>query len=883
MADKIIAQYDIETNAFKAKIKTDVIDSYKKAEKAGVDSAQKVSTAYNKAGGSAKGLGSHIGGLKQQFSGLGAGISQIGAAMGVAFGVQQVISFGKASAAAFIDAEKNAQLLLFALKGNEAAQNRLMAQASNIQEDTIFDDDSVQQAQTFLATQGRTEAQIKKVIDAAVELSTVTGVDLQTAVMQLDGTFEGNIGKLAKLDSAFKRLTPEQLANGEAADILIQKYGGVAKAMGDTTAGQVEKLKNQIGELQESMGGEMLPILNQLVEGLNKLTNGEIFGGLDGISGAFEKMTVIAQLFGPIAGVTDAFNSLKGALKDFQDGNILEGIAQGYEAIANVISMGLYDAIKDQLLPGVKESIDSLTDFEKQQFAVIAATKEQIDAERERVKAIGGSVEAYDKWVDDVLQAQITRTFEQLNDVLDITEKQYERLTDISDKYNASARISADLIMDIRTATEQDLEVAFQKFNSTLGVTRKDFDDYIGQVKELKPLQEDLGKSTEKLVGPYDALTKAVGAAMKQLQDMATLFEKGSMGWDIVIDKAQKYADLQNELTEVNRLTTEALKRQTKEALIPLGDAMDIVIAKDRIMRETFEFTDEQIKQRDEIFKTAGVNQVNAYEETLKQIAVLREAELKANIGDLEKQQEIITKYTAAITNLQLQQVASMSGALAQLGTELSNALSQIFGKAAEDNALFAAFQKAITISIIGFKSAEAIANGIAKIAAGDPLSFVQGLTSIIAGIGSAIGGLMQEVNSTAVPQPPSFFHGTGYVERGNNPKGIDTIPAYLNEGEGVVTTEANAKYTGVVNMMNRGSLDKYILTQWVAPALQAQEKQMQKDFADNLASSMLLQSGSNFDDMRMVSTMKEVALISKYGFKMIDKSIKGNKNPWSC
>lgn len=87
-----------------------------------------------------------------------------------------------------------------------------------------------------------------------------------------------------------------------------------------------------------------------------------------------------------------------------------------------------------------------------------------------------------------------------------------------------------------------------------------------------------------------------------------------------------------------------------------------------------------------------------------------------------------------------------------------------------------------------------------------------------------------------------------------------------LNEGEGVVTTKANAKYAGFVDMMNRGSLDKYILTQWVTPALEAQEKQMQQDFANNLASSMLLQAGGNFDDMRMVGAMKEVALISKYG-----------------
>jgi hypothetical protein len=150
MADKIIAQYDIESAEFKAKIR-EIVGDYKKAEKAGTDSAKNVAKAYNaagtsinrygiesvKAGNSAdksiqrlvhstrdlasntnkvtertaagfnrisdstRDVGSKVGGLKQQFSGLGAGISQIGAAMGVAFGVQQVISFGKASAAAF--------------------------------------------------------------------------------------------------------------------------------------------------------------------------------------------------------------------------------------------------------------------------------------------------------------------------------------------------------------------------------------------------------------------------------------------------------------------------------------------------------------------------------------------------------------------------------------------------------------------------------------------------------------------------------------------------------------------------------------------------------------------------------------------------------------
>ncbi|GAA4464216.1 hypothetical protein GCM10023189_43200 [Nibrella saemangeumensis] len=44
------------------------------------------------------------------------------------------------------------------------------------------------------------------------------------------------------------------------------------------------------------------------------------------------------------------------------------------------------------------------------------------------------------------------------------------------------------------------------------------------------------------------------------------------------------------------------------------------------------------------------------------------------------------------------------------------------------------------------------------------------------------------------------FFKGTEYVERGSYPNGVDTIPAWLNEGERVITTEDNKKLGGMSN-----------------------------------------------------------------------------------
>lgn len=236
-ADTIIIKYRADTAKFSQDTKALTTD-LTKVGVAGDKAGDKTTASFNKAAAAIDKTGKQTKQTTGSFNGMASSLSGIAASMGLAFGVQQVIQFGKASVEAFIDAEKNAQLLLFALKGNEAAQGRLMAQASELQNTTVFDDDTIQQAQAFLANQGRTEEQIKKVINAAVELSTVTGVDLNTAVMQLDGTFEGNIGKMGKLDSAFKGLTKEQLANGAAADLLIEKYGGTAKAMGETKIGR---------------------------------------------------------------------------------------------------------------------------------------------------------------------------------------------------------------------------------------------------------------------------------------------------------------------------------------------------------------------------------------------------------------------------------------------------------------------------------------------------------------------------------------------------------------------------------------------------------------------------------------------------------------------
>lgn len=74
--------------------------------------------------------------------------------------------------------------------------------------------------------------------------------------------------------------------------------------------------------------------------------------------------------------------------------------------------------------------------------------------------------------------------------------------------------------------------------------------------------------------------------------------------------------------------------------------------------------------------------------------------------------------------------------------------------------------------------------------------SWVQALivTAAVIAAGSA------EIAVIAAQKPPQFATGTEFVERGNAPRGTDTIHAMLNEGERVVPTHINEKLRGISN-----------------------------------------------------------------------------------
>lgn len=843
-----------------------------------VDNSAKTTTStFDKLGKGVSNFGAKIGGLN-------VGLGQLAATMGLAFGAQQIIAGLKESVNQFAEAELNAKKLAFAVKEiggeGEAAFNRLLAQSGDLQSVSIFSDDDIQQAQTALLQYGLTTDQVEKLIPAIVDLASATGENLSSAQERVLSGINGQTKGLKDIGLQFKDTGDKTKNYEKILEGLNRKFDGATAAALDTTAGKLANLKNQFGELQETVGGEIVPVLTDLVGGLNGLfENGVNIDDLDKIGNAFDSLTVVLQaLPTPIAGFIRGFKDARAALEAFQSGDILGGVEKGVSAMLNVMTFGVSGQIKQYFFPTMEKVEDVLTDFERKQLDVANATDQQLNAKFKELSATTGiTKESWDQFVTAVRTSKIEQTFQELANVLDITEKQYQKLVNISDKYGISARINSSLIMDIRKATDQDLNVAFENFNKTLGVTRKDFDDYIGRVKDIKSLNMGVAESTKQMVGPYDALSKSVSTLMKHLQDQATLFEKGLVSWDSVTNKAIRYAKYQNELVAVNDKVTESLKRP-QEALLLYGEATQVVISQVQTLAEKFKLTEDQIRRRDDLMQQLGITQSDNYAKQKKDLEALEAAEIKASDGTIKAIQSIIDKYKEANLVLEANNIANIAGQLSNLTETLNNSLSQIFGEAAQNSVAFASFQKAITLTTVALKSAEAIASGIAAVAAGassgDPIKLIGGITSIIAGVGNIIGGIVQTVNDTAVPSAPSFFDGTPYLQRGNNPKGIDTIPVYANEGEAIIPTARNASEPGLAQAWIDGNLDRWIINNKLP------------ELADMIPadSPAYLETFHELDDERLYQTGVTTAQLLQENNSLLKKSINmNNKNPWSC
>lgn len=143
----------------------------------------------------------------------------------------------------------------------EQTSRDIQEYAASLQKVTTVGDETILNQQALLVTFGLQGKELQRATEASLDLSAGLGIDLKAAALLVGKAFAGDISTLSRYGIKIQ----EGLEESEKFEAVLQKlnqqFGGQARARLNTFSGQVENLKNRVGDLQERLGKELLPVL----------------------------------------------------------------------------------------------------------------------------------------------------------------------------------------------------------------------------------------------------------------------------------------------------------------------------------------------------------------------------------------------------------------------------------------------------------------------------------------------------------------------------------------------------------------------------------------------------------------------------------------------
>jgi hypothetical protein len=521
--------------------------------------------------------------------------SSLAKPLAAAFTVGSVIAFGKSATDAAETSEKANRRLLYSLHGNILAYGELSRQANDLRLKDGISATSIKQIQQLGANAGYSVDRIKKLTTASVELSSVTGIDLQAAYMQLNQTLSGNVGRLKRIDPAFASLTKTQLMNGAAIDLVNKKYAGFA----ENSATMSEKLESDLSKLKTTIGKNFL-------------------GGKEGLAGfadgIIRAITPTENLSGEMEQQRIKVNSLAMALSDH---NLPLEVRRGLLAKMKALSPEVVKGLDAENI-SITRLTSNLYEYNKQQLAKITLTNKEstLNSYRQRQADVGGKIEQKESELGGVAV-----TFRGQIDLLTDTEKSKATLL----------KKAFDSDRDLAKYTQGLNDIIFNYYKGKSGYnTGGGRQMAIAQINELKDLQHQY----------------------KNLETITTGYEKSNQKFitdNNLIDKPAKEKRVQSaeEIKENEKVES------TKQKLVELTSGL---IAKWN--KEISTNTVDEKAAEIEIWRQTEREKINAVKQTGEEQTALKNAAL-ADIDEIAKRKRaeinknILPKNAHGVDNLQ--------------------------------------------------------------------------------------------------------------------------------------------------------------------------------------------------------------------------------------
>jgi len=179
-------------------------------------------------------------------------------------------------------------------------------------------DDKLRPAFGRLVAATRDVTKAQDLLNLALDLSAATGKDVSITSAALARAQEGAYGPLEKLGVGYEKGEVKARGFLNVQKDLEERFSGAASDKANTYEGVMARLKITLGELQESIGYKVLPIIQELTDAALKIA--EAFGK-DGAAGGLKELrTQLVELGTGSDGMINTFGKIYNAIAGFVNG-----------------------------------------------------------------------------------------------------------------------------------------------------------------------------------------------------------------------------------------------------------------------------------------------------------------------------------------------------------------------------------------------------------------------------------------------------------------------------------------------------------------------------------------------------------------------------------
>jgi peroxiredoxin family protein len=171
-------------------------------------------------------------------------------------GLSKITDFAKLAINEALEAERSQIRFGAALEAKGMGQfgPMLEKQKNALADFAALSDETVGDLQSLALNMGVGAKKIDEMTRAAIALSNTTGTDLNSAMMALIKSTEGEVGALGRMWPEVKNMTEAQLMSGDAIKYATEQMGHNINLMSQGNVGKIQSMTNSLYDMAEALG-----------------------------------------------------------------------------------------------------------------------------------------------------------------------------------------------------------------------------------------------------------------------------------------------------------------------------------------------------------------------------------------------------------------------------------------------------------------------------------------------------------------------------------------------------------------------------------------------------------------------------------------------------